>query len=129
MAVVKIYSGEPCMLEVLFTGDPFAAYNKLYTDIEEVYMGLKEVVGDADDAYIAKYWKDGVGGGIESGDVIFDEATHSFKMVMLETDEVENGKYFIAVGVKVTGLNKMLWLRQKRNEKNKVIVESDGVNQ
>lgn len=129
MAIAKIYSGEPCILEVVFPSNPFVAYNKDYSDIEEIYMGLKESVIDPDDAYINKYWKDGLGGGLETGDVLYDEATHSFKLVLLETDSIEKGKYFIAIGVKVAGLTKMIWLRQKRDSDNLVLVEQDAVAQ
>ena len=123
MALVKIYSGEPCWLTLKFSEDPLAVYNKTYSDITEVYMGLKMSSSDADDKYLSK---------LQSlSEVIVDQVNHEFKMELTENDLVPPNQkpYFIACGVLLNGLTKMIWLRQDMNSKNGIIVEEDFVEQ
>lgn len=127
MAQIKIYSGEPCFLQVVFPDNPLTPYTRDYTDILDVYMGLKQALTDADDAYVQKFQRDGAGGGGLTGDVIVDDAAHTFRMQLAETDTPPPGEYFIAIGALLTGLTNMVWLRQVRDEHNTVTVSSDAV--
>jgi hypothetical protein len=126
---VKIYPEEPCLLPVTYPSNPLIIYGKDYSDIEDVLMCFKSNVSDAEDKYLVKYYKDGTGSGAVSGDVLIDETTHTFTLVKTENDSIKvNPKgYRIFIGVKVTGLTKMLWLRVK--ECNKIIVEQDGISE
>ncbi len=116
MSVIEIYPDEPCLIPVKFSSDPLTPYNKAYSDIQEIYMGLKKDVSDDDDEYLQKYWKDGAGGGAETGDVLLSESSHTFTMNKEETDVVELGDYNMYVGVLVSGLTKMIWLRVDKED-------------
>lgn len=124
---VIIYPSEPCLLPITFPDNPLEIYNKDYADIEEVLICFKNKVTEPENTYLVKYLKDGTGTGADSGDVLIDESTNTFTLVKTENDVVQvNPKgYRVFIGVKVTGLNKYLWLRVKEN--NVVIVEQDGI--
>jgi hypothetical protein len=124
---VKIYPSEPCLLPITFSDNPLEIYNKDYADIEEVLICFKNKVTEPENTYLVKYLKDGTGTGADSGEVLIDESTNTFTLVKTENDVVQvNPKgYRVFIGVKVTGLNKYLWLRVKEN--NVVIVEQDGI--
>jgi len=124
---VIIYPSEPCLLPITFPDNPLEIYNKDYSDIEEVLICFKNKVTEPENTYLVKYLKDGTGTGADSGDVLIDESTNTFTLVKTENDVVQvNPKgYRVFIGVKVTGLNKYLWLRVKEN--NVVIVEQDGI--
>jgi hypothetical protein len=124
---IEIYPEEPCLIPVFYSSNPFTVYNKDYSDIIEVVMCFKKKADDDDDAYLRVYWKDGVGGGIETGSVIIDEGNNTFTMNKAETDVVEPGKYNMYIGVLVTGFSKMLWLRV--NNSNTIEVTYDGIKQ
>lgn len=125
MSKITIYDSEPCLIPISYDKNPLSVYGKDYSDIEEVYMGFKVKSSDDDDSIIAKYWKDGSGGGLETGDVLIDETTHTFTMVKTEDDIIPKGGYGLYLGVKVSGLSKMIWLRVKKGDG--IIVEQDGV--
>ena len=124
---VTIYPEEPCLLPVTFASNPLLVYGKDYRDIEEVLMCLKTIATDPDDKYLAKYLKDGNGGNLDSGDVLINELTNTFTLVKNETDVLPpSGCGFgVYIGVKVSGLQKMLWLRVDKNSK--ILVETDGI--
>ena len=127
MSKITIYPTEPCNIAVAYSENPLDVYGKAYTDIEEVVMCFKKVSSDAENKYLVKYYKDGAGVGVASGDVLIDEANNTFTMVKNETDNVEihSSGYGVYIGVKVAGLSKYLWLRVKKD--NSVIVEPDGI--
>lgn len=127
MAQVEIYSGEPCFLQVVFPGNPLEAYTRDYADILDVYMGLKQLPSDADDAYVQKFQRDGTGTGGAGGDVIVDAENHTFRMQLSENDTPPPGEYRIYTGVLLTGLTRMVWLRQETDEHNTITVTADGV--
>lgn len=127
MSKITIYPEEPCLLPVTYSSNPLSVYGKDYSDIEEVLMCFKRAITDAEDKFLVKYWKDGTGSGLETGDVLIDEDNNTFTLVKGENDllPVYNSGYQIYIGVQVTGLSKMLWLRVNKNSR--VIVEVDGI--
>lgn len=127
MATITIYPEEPCLIPVTYASNPFTVYSKDFADITEVMMCLKTEATEDDDAYLRLYYKDGVGGGGATGDVLYDEPSLTFTMNKKETDVVPLGTYNIYIGVLVTGLTKMLWLRVEKDDL--VIVTNDGVQQ
>lgn len=126
---IKIYTDEPCLLPVTYSSNPLMVYGKNYEDIEDVLMCFKINVLDEVDQYLVKYYKNGLGTGQISGDVLIDENSHTFTLVKTENDNVQvNDKgYRMFIGVKVVGLTKMLWLRVK--ECDTIIVEQDAINE
>lgn len=126
---IKIYTDEPCLLPVTYSSNPLMVYGKNYEDIEDVLMCFKINVLDEVDQYLVKYYKNGLGTGQISGDVLIDENSHTFTLVKTENDNVQvNEKgYRMFIGVKVVGLTKMLWLRVK--ECDTIIVEQDAINE
>lgn len=124
---IIIYPEEPCLLPVKFNGSPLEVYNKDYSDIENIVMSFKINATDALDAYLVKYYKDEQG--VETGDILIDEAMHTFTLNKLETDvlNVNLEPYRLFIGVKVSGLEKMLWLRV--DQASKIFVEQDGINE
>ena len=99
MSTITIYPEEPCLIPVKYTSDPLAVYQKTYSDIEEIMMCLKTKTSDSDDKYLRLYYKDGAGGGAVTGDVLLDEATHTFTMNKKETDIVELKQFNVYIGV------------------------------
>lgn len=124
---ITLYPNEPCTIPVAYSSNPLTPYGKDYADIEEVVMCFKDEPGQPETQYFAKYWKDGVGGGAESGDVLIDSTNHTFSMVKAETDTlpVSAAGYGLYLGVKLTGLTQWLWLRVA--DGSNVIVEADGI--
>ena len=104
---ITIYPQEPCLFPVQFLDDsntpdnPLTAYNKTYTDIEEVVMCFKTKPLDSETTFFAKYLYDGNGGNTPSNGVFVDETTHTFTMNKLETDilPVNEKGYRLFVGV------------------------------
>lgn len=125
MAKITIYPEEPCLIPITFTANPFLVYNKDFADIEEVMISLKINAWEDDGLYLRKYYKDGAGGGAETGDVLVDSGTFTFTLNKLETDVLEINTYKVFLGVKVAGLTKMLWLRVEDN--NEIEVVTDGI--
>jgi hypothetical protein len=127
--ITTIYPDEPCLIPVVYESNPLTVYDKDYSDIEEVLMCFKQKPTDSEDKYIVKYYKDGSGGGIPSGGVLINEATHTFTMNKLETDVVmpSTTLYSMHIGVKVQGLSKYLTLRVKKDTSNKIRVEPDEI--
>lgn len=127
MPINTIYPEEPCLLPVQFSQNPLTSYSKTYSDIEDILICAKISASDADNKYLLKYYKDGSGGGSETGDVLLNEATHTFTLNKLETDvlPVNDAGYRLFIGVKVSGLSKWLWLRVSSADV--LIVEEDGI--
>jgi len=124
---IKIYPEEPCLLPVTYPSNPLEVYSKTYSDIEDILMCFKTKASDNESDVLVKYYKDGTGNGSVSGEVLVDESTHTFTMVKTENDIVPiNPKGFkMFIGVKVSGLSKMLWLRV--NQQDCVVIEEDGI--
>lgn len=127
MSKITIYPEEPCLIPVSYPSNPLTIYGKDYADIEEVVMCFKKKASELDDAYLRLYWKDGDGGGAETGDVLIDEANNTFTMNKGEDDIVEAGTYNMYIGVRVTGLTKFIWLRVKKEDS--IDVVTDGIQQ
>lgn len=101
----RIYSGQSVSLPVTFKSNPLVHTGLDYADIVDVYMGLKQEVSDGNQAHAAHFQFDGAGGGAATGNVTYDETTHTFVLTLTEDDEPEPGKYFIIVGVLFNGRN------------------------
>lgn len=123
-----IYPSEPCSFNIVYDSNPLETYNKQFSDIQDVLICFKQSATEEDDKYFIKYYKDGQGGGLETGDVLIDENTFTFTVVKGETDvlPVNSEGYRIFIGVLVSGLSKYLWLRVKKDSL--IIVEYDGIN-
>ena len=127
MSVNTIYPEEPCLIPISFTENPLSAYNKDNSDIEDALICEKKKVGEPENKYLVKYYKDGNGGGSPTGDVLIDESTHTFTLNKLETDnlaEYDKGYRFF-IGLKLTGLSRWIWLRV--DPRDLLIVEADGI--
>jgi len=127
MPAISIYPEEPCLIPVVYSSNPLTVYNKTYSDVEEIAMCFKKKADDADDKYFRAYYKDGTGGGAITGDVLLDEGTNTFTINKKETDSILTGTYNLYIGVLVTGLTKMIWLRVATDDK--IEVTYDGINQ
>jgi len=124
---IKIYPEEPCLLPVTYPSNPLEVYGKTYTDIEDVLMCFKKKASDSESDVLIKYYKDGTGSGAISGEVLIDQTTHTFTMVKTENDivPVDTKGFKMFIGVKVSGLSKMLWLRV--NQQDNIVIEQDGI--
>jgi len=124
---ITIYPEEPCIIPVKYSKNPLEIYGKEYSDIEDILMCFKIKIEEGEDKYFVKYYKDGQGGGLPSGEVLLDESTNTFSLVKTENDflPVNSRGYGVYIGVKIIGLSKWIWLRVEKDSK--IIVEKDGI--
>ena len=128
MAIVTIYSGEPIWIPFQCNDNPLTEYDKGYGDIEQIYMGLKRKWVDADNSIVAKYRYSSEEPIQETGDILVDSENHIFKMLLSEDDLIPpHDNYLVALGIKVSGFEKMIWVRPDDSVANGVKVIPDGI--
>jgi len=108
---IKRYYKQPLPFTVGFPGNPLTIYGKDYVDIQNISMNLKkDPYLDLDDQYLEKFFRIF---GVETGDVVFDDVTHTFTMIPGDYGLAVPDTYHLIIAVQVIGITEWIELELK----------------
>ena len=108
---MKIYQGQNHRFALSLTQAKMTELGYAYADIEEISVNIKRIPSsDEDDKYMESLKT--------TGDIVLDEANEKIMVhfSQLKTGAVEPNKYTLVLGIKFTGLPKMVELEISDSE-------------